>query len=172
MARIIDIARIEHRRDAGETAQHGGLQVIHHNFGRHAQHREGLFMAAQEVLHGLRHRELDIHLARVTVHHHEKTQSPARRTDTDGAMLPPVHLGAFTFGEGELQIRLLFRRPDAAHVGLDDGQSAAVADFPQPLQDLLGTELMRLEPAHDLTLVGVQLATAQSRRPLFVALAL
>jgi hypothetical protein len=138
MTRIIDVTRIEHRRRAGQTPQYGRLEVVHHDLSRHAQDGEGPLMAAQEVLHGLRDGELHVHLARVALHHHKEAQAPARRADTDRAVFAPVDLGAFSWGKGQLQERFAFRRPDVAHIHVDDCEATAVSGFPQPLEDLLG----------------------------------
>ena len=47
------LARIEHRCDAGQALQNRRFEIVDHDFGRHAQGREGMLVAGEEVLHGL-----------------------------------------------------------------------------------------------------------------------
>jgi hypothetical protein len=44
----------------------------------------------------------------------------------------------FAWSEAELQVRLMLRRPDLAHVHIDDREPTAVSGSTQPLEDLLG----------------------------------
>src|SRR5262249_30597148 len=51
----VGVARVEHRRDAGEALQHGGFKIIDHYFCRDAaKRRERMLVTAEEMLHGLR----------------------------------------------------------------------------------------------------------------------
>ena len=57
-------------------------------------------------------------------------------------------------------------RADAVHVVLDDADAALEARLAQALEDLLRAVRMGIEPAHDLTLEGVELAGARNARAL------
>lgn len=66
MAGKIEISRVEYRRDAGEALQNGRLQIVDHDFGRHAtKGRERVLVASEEMLHRLRDGKLHIHLPAV-----------------------------------------------------------------------------------------------------------
>ena len=46
----VEIARIEHRRGAGQALQHRGFEIVDHDFGRHAtERREGVFVGGEET---------------------------------------------------------------------------------------------------------------------------
>ena len=66
----VGVAGIEHRCLADRALQHGGLQVVDHDFGWDpaCEGFEGVHMAAEEVLHGLGDGELDVHQAAVAQH--------------------------------------------------------------------------------------------------------
>ena len=69
----IQIARIEHWRFADDATEHRRFQIIDHQPGRTAaKGRKGMLMRGQEVLHGLRNGEFDIHETAVAEHHDEK----------------------------------------------------------------------------------------------------
>ena len=53
MAGKVEIARIEHRRGAGQALQNRGFEIVDHDFGRHTQGGEAVFVAGEEMLHGL-----------------------------------------------------------------------------------------------------------------------
>ena len=56
-----------------------------------------------------------------------------------------------------------------ADVAVDEGLAVLIASFPQALEDLLRAQVMRFEPADDLSLVGIELTAARSVRALRVA---
>jgi hypothetical protein len=62
----VEILGIEHRRFTQGSLEHGGFEVIDHDFFRNAaEELKGVLMAGQEVLHRLGDGELDIqHAAR------------------------------------------------------------------------------------------------------------
>ena len=87
----VDMAGIEHRRLAAQAAQHRGLEVVDHDPRRHpaAERLEGVHVAAEEVLEGLRDGELDMHHAAVAEHQHEEAQLPAGVADVDRPVVAP-----------------------------------------------------------------------------------
>src|SRR5450631_1764037 len=156
------ILRIEHRRRADQTLQHGGLQVVHHQALRHTPERgERVLVAGQEELHLLRDSELQVHAPAVAQHHHEEAQAPPGGAHGDGSPLAPVHLGTFTGGEVQPQECFLTARPYEVDVLLDDREAAVEAGLAQALEDLLRAVGMSVEPANDLALERVQLARAR-----------
>jgi hypothetical protein len=68
-------------------------------------------------------------------------------------------------GEGQGQEGLAPGRADLVDVVLDDADAALVASIPQALKHLLGGERMRIEPADDAPLVGIELAGSRHGRP-------
>ena len=88
----VDIAGVEHRRLAAQALQHRGLQVVDHDPRRHpcAERLERVQVAAEEVFHGLRDGELDVHHAAVAEHQDEEAQLPARVADVDRSVVAPV----------------------------------------------------------------------------------
>jgi len=95
MTREVHVSGVQDRRLADQALEHCGLQVVEHDFLRHAEHGEGVLVTGEEVLHGLRDGELDIHLARVAQHHHEEGELAPGRAHGDGAVFTPVDLCAF-----------------------------------------------------------------------------
>ena len=120
--------------------------------------------AGQKERHLLRDGEFQVHAPAVAQHHQKKAQAPPCRAHADGAVLTPVELGGFAWGEVQLEKRLLVAWPDAVHVVLDDGDAAVKAGLAQALKDLLRAVGMGIEPAHDLPLVGIELAHARFAR--------
>jgi hypothetical protein len=49
-----------------------------------------MLVGGEEMLHGLRDGEFDIHEAAVAQHHHEEGEPPPRGTDTDRAEFAPL----------------------------------------------------------------------------------
>ena len=88
---------------------------------------ERVLVGGEEVLHGLRDREFDIHEAAIAQHHDEEGEPPAGRANTDRTELAPVQLGAFAGGKGELEEGFPAWRADTAHIVLDDRAAASYA---------------------------------------------
>ena len=94
-------------------------------------------MRRQELLHGLREREFDVHLPAPGQHHDEERQATPSVADGNGSELPPVDLGDLAGREGQRQERFAGTRTNRAHVVLDDADAPAVALVAQALKDLL-----------------------------------
>ena len=110
----VGVAGVEHRRLTAQALQHGGLQVVDHDFGWDptCEGFEGVHMAAEEVLHGLGDGELEVHQAAVAQHHDEEAQAASGVADRDRAVVTPIDLGALTGGEVQGQ-EPRGRAPDA-----------------------------------------------------------
>lgn len=163
MASEIHIAGIEQRRFADDAGEHRRLQVVDHQASwTTPEGREGVLMSSEEMLHGLRHGELDIHQAAMAEHHDEEGQSPPCRTHTDAAVFAPIDLGAFSGGKGELEKGRPAHWPDLAHIHLDDAVAAREAFLAQALEDLLRAVGVAFQQANDARLERVE-ATAARR---------
>lgn len=92
MAGEVEIAWIELGALATGMAEHGTAQVVDHHLFGDAQDVEGVDVRCQELLHGLREREFDVHLPAPGQHHDEERQATARVADGKGSELPPVDL--------------------------------------------------------------------------------
>jgi hypothetical protein len=92
-------------------------------------------VATKKMLHGLGNGELHIHHPAMAQHHDKKTQSAPGITDRHRLECPPVHLGAFSRSEGQLQKSLLLPGSDLANIVFYDGVAAGKA----LLADLLKT---------------------------------
>jgi hypothetical protein len=123
-----------------------------------AEKGEGVGVGGQEVLHGLRDGELQVHHAAVAQHHHKEAQAAGGITNMDRAELAPVDLGAIAGSEGQRQEGRRLGRADLVDVVLDDADAAAVAAFTQTLEDLGGRIRMGFEPADNLLFIGIELA--------------
>ena len=92
----VEIARIEHRCGAGQALQNRRFKIVDHDFGRHAAHgREGMFVAGEEMLHGLGDGEFHEHLAAKRQHHDEEREPATGIAHRDGPLGTPVDLRAF-----------------------------------------------------------------------------
>ena len=138
-----------------------GNKIVDEPVGHAAEGGKRVLVTGQKELHLLRDREFQVHAPAVAQHHQEEAQAPARGAHSDGAVLAPVDLSAIAGGEVELEEGLLLARSDATHVHVDEGEAALVARLAQALEDLLGAIRMGIEPAHDLTLEWIELATAR-----------
>ena len=160
----IQIARIEHRRFTDDAGEHGRLQIVDHQAGWTAlEGSERVLVGGEEVLHGLRDREFDIHEAAIAQHHDEEGEPPAGRANTDRTELAPVQLGAFAGGKGELEEGFPAWRADTAHIVLDDRAAAIEAFLAQALEDLLRAVRMTLQEANDAGLEWVEPAAPRHR---------
>lgn len=134
MSGEIQVTRIEHRGLTDEPLQYRRLQIIDHDFRRHAMKRfEGMLMAGEEVLQALREGEFQVHEPAMTEHHHEKAEAPSSRADRDRAVLAPVHLGGFAFRKGEREEGGRSLGTYLADVLFDNRIAAFETDLPQPL---------------------------------------
>jgi len=123
---------------------------------------EGALVAPQPPLLRLPERELDVDPAAVRQDQDEEAQGAPGAVDLDGAEAAPVDLGALAGGEAQREAGLSIRRTDAAHVVLHDQVAAAVALFAQLVEELRGLERMRLQPARQGGLEGVQFVRARA----------
>jgi hypothetical protein len=164
MSGEIEIAGIEHRRFTDQPLEYGRLQIVDHQPGRTAtEGSERVLVGGEEVLHGLRNREFDIHEAAVAQHHDEEGQPPASRAHADRAKRAPVELGAFAGGKGELEEGFPPGRANLAHIVLDDGEAASEAFFAQALEDLLRAVRIALQEANDAGFEWIEPAVPRRR---------
>jgi hypothetical protein len=98
----VEIARIEHRCGAGQALQNRGFEIVDHDFGRHTQGGEAVFVAGEEMLHGLGDGELHEHLAAEGQHHDEERKPATGIADRDGSVGPPIDLRALAGSEVQL----------------------------------------------------------------------
>src|SRR5262249_18260154 len=146
----VGVARVEHRRDAGEALQHGGFKIIDHYFCRDAaKRRERMLVTAEEMLHGLRDGELDVHQSAVGEHDDEEGEPAAGVAYCDRAKLSPVDLRPLPGSEVQFEVDGELRLPDAADVVAQDGDAAAVSFLAQALEDLLRAIGVRIEQPCD-----------------------
>jgi hypothetical protein len=131
-----------------------------------------MLVTGEEVLHGLRHGELQVHEAAVAQHHHEERQAPARSAHIDRAELTPVDLRTLAGSEVELEERLAARRANLAHVIAHDGQPPCKPSFAQALEHLLRAIRVGVEPAHDQPFEWIELAGPSRRTPRLIMRAL
>lgn len=161
MTSEIDVARIEQWRLTDDAGEHRRLEIVDHQAGwATPERREGVLMGGEEMLHGLRDGELDVHQAAVAQHHDEEGQSPTRRADRDAAVFAPVNLGAFPGGKGELEKGGPTHRPDLAYIRLDDRVAARKTFLAQALEDLLRAVRVAFQQANDARLEGVEATAA------------
>ena len=161
----IQVAWIELSGLAQRMAQHGGLAVIDHDASGHAlEETERLFVAAQELFLALTQGELDVEHPAVTEHTDKEAKPPAGRTERNGAPTAPIDLE--TFARSELEGKEGFDRfgPNQAHILRHDRIADRHALGLQPLEHLLGAQVVRLQPTLDQRLVRIELARAP--RPL------
>ena len=147
--------------------EYGRLEIVDHDFGRHAVKRgKGVLMAGKEVFHGLRDGKFDIHPPTVTKDHDKEAEPAAGFSNLDGAIRAPVDLSAFAGGEGELEEGGCTLGANPPDVVFDDGVAAPVAFLPDALQDLDGRVGMRFEHPRDGSLERVELARSPGGFPL------
>ena len=157
----IQVARIELGRLAQRMAQDRRLAVIDHGPGGHpAKEAEGIFVATQEQFLALAQGELDVEQAAVTEHAHEEGKPSAGRADGDGAPTAPIHLQAFA--RGKVQRKKGFDRlgPDQPDILPHDRVAHLESISLEALQDLLGAQVVGLQPTLDAGLVRIELAAA------------
>ena len=95
----VQIFRIKHGRFAQGALEHGGFEVVDHDFVRNAPKEvKGMLVAGEEVFHGLGDGELDVQHATVAQDHHKETQLAVRLPDRDRAKRAPIHLGTLAGG--------------------------------------------------------------------------
>ena len=162
----IEVSRIEHRGFTDHALEYGRLQIVDHQARRNAVERgERVLVGGEEVLHGLRNSELDIHEPAVAQHHDEEGEPPARRSDANRAVFPPVELGALPGGKGELEECFPAHWAYLAHIVLEDRETTLKAFLAQALVDLLCAVRMGLQQAHDLCLERIESACTWRRLP-------
>ena len=162
----VQIARIEHRCGAGQALQNRGFEIVDHDFGRHAaEGREGVFVAGEEMLHGLGDGELHEHLAAERQHHDEERKPATGIAHRDGSVGTPVDLRTLAGSEVQLQIDRPLGRPDAADVIPQDRHAAAVSFLAQTLEDLLSAIGVGVQQPRDARLEGIQHTAARPAAP-------
>src|SRR3982751_3404572 len=91
----IEVTGIKQRRLTGQAFEHRRLQIVDHELRGHTMEGlEGMLMTAEEMLHGLRDGEFQIHQTAVAEHHDEEAELAPRRTDLDRAIFAPIDLGS------------------------------------------------------------------------------
>jgi hypothetical protein len=162
----IQIARIEHRSDAGQALQNRRLEIVDHDFGRHAaERREAMFVAGEEMLHGLGDGELHKHLAAERQHHDEERKPAPCIAYRDGSVSPPVNLRALAGSKVQLEIDRPLGWPDAADVIAQDRHAAAISFLAQTLVDLLSAVRVGVQQPCDAGLEGIEDAAARPAAP-------
>ena len=163
---VLEELRIELRREGG-VRQDDGLHVVEDVDGRGAaEEDEAALHASQQRAQALAQRELDVHLARVAEHGHERAY-PSRDTGQREAEVGPVDLHGFAGGEVQSQERLgrLAIAAKLTKPGAQDRNAAGVAQRAQSLQHG-GRQNVRyiVEDGPQLRLVRVQQRAASRRR--------
>ena len=162
----VQIARIEHRCGAGQALQNRRFEIVDHDFGRHAtEGREAVFVAGEEMLHGLGDGELHEHLAAERQHHDEERKPATGIAHRDGSVGTPVDLRALAGSEVQLQIDRPLGRPDAADVIPQDRHAAAVSFLAQTLEDLLSAIRVGVQQPRDARLEGIKHTAARPAAP-------
>ena len=161
----VQIARIEHRCGAGQALQNRGFEIVDHDFRRHTQGSEAVFVAGEEMLHGLGDGELHEHLA-AKRQHHDKERKPATGIAyRDGSVGTPVDLRTLAGSEVQLQIDRPLGRPDAADVIPQDRHAAAISLLAQTLEDLLSAIWVGVQQPRDARLEGIKNTAARPAAP-------
>src|SRR5262245_11087421 len=161
VASKIDVAGIEHRRDAGEALQDGRFKIIDHDFcGDAIKRRERMLVAGEEMLHRLGDGELHIHLPAIGEDDDEEREPAARVAHCDRAKGPPVDLRTLARSEVQLEIDRQLGLPDAADVVAQDRDAAPISLFAQALEDLLRAIGVRVQQPCDAPLEGAKEAAA------------
>jgi hypothetical protein len=161
VASKVQIARIEHRCDTGQTLQNRRFEIVDHEFGRDAQFSEGVFVTGEKVLHGLRDSELRKHAAAIGQHHDEERQpatSIAHRNASEGS---PVDLRTFPCRKVQLQINRPLGRPNATDVIPKDRHAPAVPLLAQTLEDLHSAIRVGVQQSRDARFEGIKQTTAR-----------
>ncbi len=162
----IKVDGIEDRLLASHSFEHGTLQIINHDFpGNRPESLEGILMAGQEMFHGLRDGELEIHHAAVAEDHDKEAEPAAGITHGNGAVRAPVDLGALARCKGQFEERRSSAGADFAHIILEDGVASVEAFLSEALEDLDGGVGMALQHLQDGAFEGVELAGAFCRFP-------
>ena len=162
----VEIARIEHRCGAGQALQNRRFEIVDHDFGRHAaQGREAVFVAGEEMLHGLGDGELHEHLTAKRQHHDEERKPATGIAHRDGSVGTPVDLRALAGSEVQLQIDRPLGRPDAADVIPQDRHATAVSFLAQTLEDLLSAIRVGVQQPRDARLEGIKDTAARPAAP-------
>ena len=159
------LARIEHRCDAGQALQNRRFEIVDHDFGRHAQGREGMLVAGEEVLHGLGDRELHEHLPAKSQDHNEERRPATGIGHRDGSIATPINLRTLAASEVELQINRSSEGTNAADVTPQDRHATAVTLLAQTLENLPRTVRMSVEQPRDPRFEGIKNASLTSSWP-------
>ena len=101
----IQVLRIENRSLSGYSFQYSRFEIIDHDpRGDTSKVLQGALVTAEKMFHGLGNGEFSIHHTTVAQYHDKEAQPSPGIADTDGTIRAPVHLGAFTGSETQLQI--------------------------------------------------------------------
>src|SRR5262245_16649091 len=119
-----------------------------------------MLVTAEEMLHGLRDGELDVHQSAVGEHDDEEGEPAAGVAYCDRAKLSPVDLRTLPGSEVQFEVDGGLRLPDAADVVAQDGDAAAVSFLAQALEDLLRAIGVRIEQPCDAPFERVEEAAA------------
>ncbi len=90
------------------------------------------------MFHCLRHGEFNIQQPAVAQHHHKETEPPPGLTHVYRTKRTPVHLGAFSWGKGELEKGRRAFWPDFTDIAFDRVIAALKAHLLQMLKNLGG----------------------------------
>ena len=150
---------MQHGGRAQRMGQDRRLAVIDHHLGRHrVEVFKGMLVAGQEVFLGLGQGKLGIHPAAVTEDHDKKREPAVGAADRQKSGRAPIHLGALARGKLQREEGGLARRAHGAHIVLEDAVAAAVAAFPQALEQLLGAEGEGGQQSHHRAFVRIEFA--------------
>ena len=124
-----------------------------------------MFVAGEEMLHGLGDGELHEHLAAERQHHDEERKPATGIAHRDGSVGTPVDLRALAGSEVQLQIDRPLGRPDAADVIPQDRHATAVSFLAQTLEDLLSAIRVGVQQPRDARLEGIKDTAARPAAP-------
>ena len=108
--------------------------------------KAAVFVAGEEMLHGLGDGELHEHLAAERQHHDEERKPAMGIAHRDGSVGPPVDLRALAGSEVQLEIDRPLGRPDAADVIPQDRHATAISFLAQTNQAKERLPRLRLSP--------------------------
>jgi hypothetical protein len=165
MAGKVEIARIEHRRGAGQALQNRGFEIVDHDLGRHTQGGEAVFVAGEKMLHGLGDGELHEHLAAERQHHDAERKPATGIAHRDGSVGTPIDLRTLAGSEVQLEIDRPLGRPDAADVIPQNRHATAISFLAQTLEDLLSAIRVAVQQPYDARLEGIKNTAARAAAP-------
>jgi hypothetical protein len=157
----VEILGIEHRGFPQGALEHGGFEMIHHDFLRNATKEvKGVLMAGEAVLHGLGDGKLHVHHGAVAQDHDKETQPSLRLAYRDRAERTPIDLRTLAGREGQREKGGPLPGSDGSHRRFDQRIATVKAMLAQTLEDLSSRIGIFFQHADDLLFKGIEFAGA------------